>query len=81
MPDQTAIIIQKLAQAFGIHNTHAIHSKELLIRMVNTKYAALTRPLKIGPPIKYDSEEYFELSIIRDVYSDYPVEFKFCSEK
>ena len=32
------------------------------------------QPLKIGPPIEYDSEEYFSLSITRDVYSNYPVE-------
>ena len=98
LPDQTAITIRKLAQAFGIRNSHAVYSKEQLIDMINTKYAAITKepdteevpmqiesattelerkiqkPLKIGPPIEYDSEEYFELSIIRDVYSDYPVE-------
>ena len=87
LPDQTAITIRKLAQAFGIRNSLAVYSKEQLIDMINTKYAAITKepdteelpmqtesattelerkiqkPLKIGQPIEYNSEEYFELSI------------------
>jgi len=33
------------------------------------------RPLKIGEPKAYDTEEYFDLRIVQNVYSDYPVEF------
>ena len=45
------------------------------IKSASTKLERkIQKPLKIGPPIESDSEEYFELNIIRYVYSDYPVE-------
>ena len=45
---------------------------------VDTKPTAheqkIQRPLTIGEPKSYDSEEYFDLRIIRNMYSDYPIE-------
>ena len=36
--------------------------------------------LEIGEPIPYDSEEYFDLYLITEMYQQYPVQY-FCDKK
>ena len=49
-----------------------VQSSQRIQSMHETK---IQSPLEIGDPIPYDSDEYFDLNIITDMYHQYPVQY------
>ena len=47
----------------------------LIVPTVSPRELSIQAPLQIGEPRPYDCEEYFDLYMLKNVHSDYPVQF------
>ena len=48
---------------------------------VNLPNNYMQQPLQLGTPIPYDSDEYFDLDVITELYEKYPVEYEIKKEE
>jgi hypothetical protein len=58
----------------GLRRRHRQRSL-LIVPTVSPRELSIQAPLQIGEPRPYDCEEYFDLYMLKNVHSDYPVQF------